>query len=112
MAGPAMADDFIGGHIIASYERIVGPHPSPYFNAFKRLGTGFVNIGTAPIELIKQPITEAEKSDSIGEFLSGLTYGIFAGVSWTFYREVSGIYEVVTFYLPRLEPTIHPEYIF
>ena len=109
---PAMADDFIGGHIISSYEKMVGPHPSPYFDAFKKMGRGVVNMGTAPIELLKQPVVEAEKGDSIGEFLTGLIYGSFAGVSWTLYRELDGIYEVATFYLPSLEPAIDPEYIF
>lgn len=112
MAVSASADDFIGGHIISSYEKVVGPHPSPYFDAFKKLGRGVVNMATAPIELIKQPVVEAEKGESIGEFLTGLVYGTFAGVSWTFYRELDGIYEVGTFYLPSLEPTINPEYIF
>ena len=76
------------------------------------MGRGVVNMGTAPIELLKQPVVEAEKGDSIGEFLTGLIYGSFAGVSWTLYRELDGIYEVATFYLPSLEPAIDPEYIF
>jgi len=112
MAISASGDDFIGGHIISSYEKVIGPHPSPYFDAFKKLGRGLVNMGTAPIELIKQPVVEAEKGESVGEFLTGLVYGSFAGISWTIYRELDGIYEVGTFYLPSLEPAINPEYIF
>lgn len=112
LQGFAQADDFIGGHIITSYTKIVGPYPSPYFEATKKLGRGFVNMGTAPIELLKQPVVEAEKGESVGEFLTGLTYGVFAGITWTIYRELDGVYEVVTFYLPSLEPAINPEYIF
>ncbi|MDP8222179.1 MAG: exosortase system-associated protein, TIGR04073 family [Candidatus Lernaella stagnicola] len=111
-AGMAQADDYIGGHIISSYSKIVGPYPSPFFDATKKLGRGLVNIGTGPIELLKQPVIEAEKGESVGEFLTGLTYGVFAGVAWTFYRELDGIYEVTTFYLPSLDPAINPEYIF
>lgn len=111
-AGIATADDFIGGHIITSYEKVVGPHPSPYFDAFKKFGRGIVNMGTAPIELIKQPVTEAEKGESVGEFLTGLVYGAVAGVSWTIYRFLDGLYAVGTFYCPSWEPTIEPEYIF
>ncbi|NLH47039.1 MAG: exosortase system-associated protein, TIGR04073 family [Myxococcales bacterium] len=112
LQGMAQADDFIGGHIITSYQKTVGPYPSPFFDATKKLGRGLINIGTGPIELVKQPIVEAEKGESVGEFLTGLTYGTFAGVAWTFYRELDGVYEVVTFYLPSLEPAIDPEYIF
>jgi len=112
LTGFAYADDFIGGHVISGYEKIVGPYPSPFFDATKKLGRGLVNMGTAPIELIKQPITEADKADSFGEFLTGLVYGTFAGVAWTFYRELDGVYEVVTFYLPSLQPAIDPPYIF
>jgi len=112
MSQTVMAGEFIGGHILTSYQKIVGPYPSPFFDATKKLGRGLVNMGTAPIELIKQPIIEAEKGESIGEFITGLVYGTFAGVAWTFYRELDGIYEVTTFYLPSLEPAIYPEYIF
>ena len=113
VAAPAMADAFIGGHIITSYEKIIGPHPSPYFNAFKKFGHGLINMGTAPIEIIKQPVVEAEKGESVGEFLAGLVYGAaFAGPSWMIYRELDGIYAVTTFYCPSWETTINPEYIF
>jgi len=112
-AGSAvLADDFIGGHILSSYQKVVGPYPSPFFDATKKLGRGIINMGTAPIELIKQPIVEAEKGESVGEFLTNLTYGVIAGVAWTFYRELDGVYEVTTFYLPSLEPAINPPYIF
>jgi putative exosortase-associated protein (TIGR04073 family) len=112
VSGAAWADEFIGGHIITGYQKIVGPVPSPFFDATKKLGRGLVNIATGPIELIKQPITEADKGESVGEFITGLTYGMFAGVAWTFYRDLDGVYEVATFYLPSLEPAINPEYIF
>jgi len=112
LAGTAQASDFIGGHILTSYNKVVGPYPSPFFDATKKLGRGFVNMATAPIELVKQPVVEAEKGESVGEFLTGLTYGVFAGVAWTFYRELDGVYEVATFYLPSLGPAINPEYIF
>ena len=113
MASGAMAAQYYGGgKIISSYEKVVGPYPSPYFDAFKKFGRGFVNMGTAPIELIKQPITEMAKGESVGEFLTGFVYGTVAGVSWTIYRELDGVYEVATFYLPSLEPAIQPEYIF
>jgi putative exosortase-associated protein (TIGR04073 family) len=111
-AGPAMADDFIGGHRFSSFEKVVGPYPSPFFDAWKKFGRGFVNMATAPIELIKQPVVEAEKGETVGEFMAGLVYGTVAGVAWTFYRELDGIYAVTTFYLPSLESTIEPEYIF
>lgn len=111
-ATAAIPDDFIGGHIIARYEKTVGPYPSPFFDATKKLGRGIVNCATAPIELLKQPVVEAEKGESAGEFLTGLVYGSFAGIAWTFYRELDGVYEILTFYLPSLEPAIDPPYIF
>ena len=110
--GAAQAEEFIGGHIISSYEVIVGPYSSPFFDATKKLGRGIVNVATGPLELIKQPIVEAEKGESVGEFLTGLVYGTFAGVAWTFYRELDGVYEIITFYLPSLPPAIDPPYIF
>jgi putative exosortase-associated protein (TIGR04073 family) len=110
--GMAQADDFIGGHIITSYEKIVGPYPSPFFDATKKLGRGMVNIVTGPIELVKQPLVEAEKGESFGEFMTGLAYGTIAGVAWMLYRDLDGVYEVATFYLPSLGPAINPEYIF
>jgi putative exosortase-associated protein (TIGR04073 family) len=108
----ALADQFTGGYIITSYQKTVGPTPSPFFDAAKKLGRGVVNMVSAPIELIKQPITEADKGDSVGEFFTGFGYGLLAGVAWTFYRELDGVYEVVTCYLPSLKPAINPEYIF
>ncbi|HPQ70012.1 MAG TPA: exosortase system-associated protein, TIGR04073 family [bacterium] len=112
MVNAAQADEYYGGTIISGYQKVVGPYPSPFFDATKKLGRGLLNMGTAPIELIKQPIVEAEKGESVGEFMTGLIYGTFAGVAWTFYRELDGVYEVVTWYLPSLEPAITPEYIF
>lgn len=112
MANVAHAESYYSGTIISGYQKVVGPYPSPFFDATKKLGRGLLNMGTAPIELIKQPIVEAEKGESIGEFLTGLIYGTFAGVAWTMYRELDGIYEVATWYLPSLEPAITPEYIF
>lgn len=111
-AGAAHAEEFIGGHIITSYAKVVGPYPSPFFDAMKKMGRGITNIVTGPIELFKQPLVEADKADSVGEFVTGFTYGIFAGVAWMFYRDLDGIYELTTFYLPSLGPVINPEYIF
>jgi len=109
----AATSAFIGGNVISRYEVVIGPHPSPYFVAFKKFGRGLVNMGTAPIELVKQPLVEAEKGEGVAEFLSGLlVYGPVAGISWTYYRELDGIYAVGTFYLPSLKSTIDPEYIF
>jgi putative exosortase-associated protein (TIGR04073 family) len=110
--GVAAADEFTGGYIIASYQKTVGPVPSPFFDAAKKLGRGVVNIVSGPIELVKQPIVEADKGESVGEFFTGLGYGLLAGVAWTFYRDLDGIYEVATCYLPSLKPAINPEYIF
>ena len=109
----AATSAFIGGNVISKYEVVIGPYPSPYFLAFKKLGRGILNMGTAPIEVIKQPLLEAEKGEGVAEFLNGLfVYGVFTGVSWTFYRELDGIYALGTFYLPSLGPAIDPEYIF
>jgi len=109
----ATTSAFIGGNVISKYEVVIGPYPSPFFLVTKKLGRGVANMVTAPVEIIKQPLVEAEKADSVGEFINAITFhGLFSGVAWTFYRELDGVYALGTFYLPSLESTIDPEYIF
>ena len=62
----------------------------------KKLGRGFCNIVTCPLEIAKGV---QETHNENGAF-AALTLGLLKGVFYTGVRAVVGVYEVVTFPLP------------
>jgi putative exosortase-associated protein (TIGR04073 family) len=79
--------------------------PSQSFNSspVERIGDGFANIVYGPFELIYQLKEEVKRTDPVRGFVPGL----FRGISWFATREVVGIFEMVTFFLP-LDPHLEP----
>jgi putative exosortase-associated protein (TIGR04073 family) len=111
-SGFLLNTEFIGGHVLGTYEKHAGPFPSPFFEAYKKLGRGTVNLVSSPIELLKQPLVEMDKAESVFEFVGNGLHGFLIGIAWFPYRAADGFYEVTTFYLPNLQPIIDPAYIF
>lgn len=66
--------------------------------SFKKFTRGLTNIATAPFELIRQPIVLHDEYDYnvVGAFFGGIFKGVYAVVV----RELSGVYEFVTFPFP------------
>lgn len=82
------------------------------YNALKKLGRGFFNLGLGWMEIINQPIATKNKgSGPSGEF-NGFFYGFLKGVVYAVGRTGVGLYEVVTCAIPSYKPVIEPEYIF
>ena len=84
---------------VVEHEKNVGNGP------LARLTSGFVNLLTAPLELIDKPREELKKTNPVYGFVPG----VFKGVGWFGARASVGVWEVLTFYLrhdkqPHLEP--------
>ena|SRR3989338_1863127 len=79
------------------------PRQSFYSAPLERFNSGFVNIVTGPFELVYQLKEEINRTNLI----RGLIPGLFRGVTWFVVREVVGVFEVGTFFIPwkpHLEP--------
>src|SRR3990167_5433815 len=72
------------------------PRESFYSAPVHRLGSGFANILTGPFELVYQFKEEIKKSNPI----YGTLPGVIKGVTWFAMREVVGVFEIVTFFVP------------
>jgi putative exosortase-associated protein (TIGR04073 family) len=77
----------------------------------RKLGRGFCNLVTAPLELIRTPhlITQQE-----GGF-AGATVGVVQGVGAVVIRELAGALELVTFFVPfpnSFNPILKPEFLY
>ena len=79
------------------------PTESVYSSPAGRLGSGFGNILYGPFELPYQIQQEITRTD----FFRGIIPGVLRGVSWFGAREVVGVFEIVTFFLP-LRPHLDP----
>ena len=79
------------------------PSQSIYSSPVQRLASGFGNIVYGPLEIIYQLKEEMKRTDPI----RGLIPGVLRGVSWFGAREVVGVFEIVTFFLP-LQPHLEP----
>lgn len=77
-------------------------------NAGTKLGRGIVNDLTFPLEVPKQ-IYLTTKEDHI---LSGLTFGLAKGICHGALRLASGVYDTVTFLIPRYEKVLmEPKFV-
>lgn len=79
------------------------PRQSLYSAPVERIGSGVANIVYGPLELVYQFKEEIKRTDPI----RGAVPGVIRGVSWFAAREVVGIFELVTFFLP-LDPHLEP----
>ena len=76
----------------------------------RKLGRGISNMVTAPGELMRTPELVGRREG----YLAAMSVGVVEGVWRTLVREVTGIFEVVTFYaeVPKnYEPLMRPEFI-
>jgi putative exosortase-associated protein (TIGR04073 family) len=69
-----------------------------------RLTSGFVNLATAPLELIDKPREEFKKTNPVYGFVPG----VVKGVGWAGARASVGVWEVLTFYM-RHDQQVHLE---
>ena len=67
-----------------------------YSAPIDRLSDGFANIVYGPIELIYNLKEEVKQRNPV----EGLIPGLLKGVTWIAMREVVGVFEVVTFFVP------------
>ncbi len=79
------------------------PKQSFYSAPIERLGDGFSNIIYGPLELVYQMKEEIKRTDPV----RGVIPGLLRGVTWFGTREVVGVFEMVTFFLP-LKPHLEP----
>lgn len=81
-------------------------------DALKKLGRGFCNCITFPLEIFEQV-----KRTNLSEGpMAALTYGLLKGIGMTVARAGVGVYEVVTFPIPlpkEYKPILtEPEFFF
>jgi putative exosortase-associated protein (TIGR04073 family) len=77
----------------------------------RKLGRGVSNIATAPLELIRTPYLVTQQEGS----MAGATVGLIQGVGAVIVRELAGVVEVATFFLPfphGFQPLVKPEFIY
>ena len=78
-------------------------------NAGTKLWRGVANIVTSPLEVPKQ-VYLTSKADNI---FSGITYGLVKGFCFGTMRFASGVYDTVTFPIPRYGTLLmEPKYVF
>lgn len=81
-------------------------------NAFTKLGRGFANMISCPLEVPEQ-MSRTNNTDGI---FAGSTVGLLKGIGMTVGRACVGMYEVATFLIPypnNFEPILKdPEYFF
>ena len=86
-------------------EQAIEPH-------VHKLSRGLVNMGTAPLELPKQMIKQAQEGNTPAGELAGYVAGIFTGIGWAFCRFGSGVVDIVSAPFPgNEEGLIKPEFI-
>lgn len=90
-------------HQVGETPDLSQPRQSFYSAPVTRLNSGFMNVLSAPIELVNQLREEVKRTDVVHGFLPGA----FNGFSWMTVRGAVGVFEILTFYLP-LEPHLDP----
>ena len=82
-----------------------------YLNgATQKLGRGLSNVGTAPMELLREPTLVGERDGG----LASATVGVIRGITSAVFRAAAGVVEVVTFLIPlprNFAPLYRPEYV-
>ena len=78
-------------------------------NALRKFGRGFANLLFGIVEVPNQ-ITKVTSEQGGG---AGATYGVGKGIYRWFGRELTGVYDIVTFPIPipkGYKPIMHPEF--
>jgi len=70
----------------------------------EKLGRGIVNVGFGPLELLIRPYDVANDKGA----LAALSYGVLRGVFFTVARELLGVTDIVTFFMPLPGATWDP----
>ena len=70
----------------------------------EKLGRGIINVGFGPLELLIQPYDVANDKGA----LASLSYGVLRGVFFTVVREVLGVVDIATFFMPLPGATWDP----
>jgi putative exosortase-associated protein (TIGR04073 family) len=77
------------------------PNREPQVEALWKLGRGFHNlIFGLPAELLRNPVIEVLKADTVFGFGAGATEGVLVGVGKGFWRVGAGFLDIVTFPSP------------
>ncbi len=77
----------------------------------RKLGRGVCNVVTAPLELIRTPYLVTQQEGT----MAGATVGLIQGLGAVLTRELAGVVEMATFFLPfpnGFDPLIKPEFIY
>lgn len=70
----------------------------------EKLGRGVANVAFGPLEILIQPYDVAQNKGA----LAALTYGVFRGIFFVVAREVVGVVDIVTFFMPLPGATWDP----
>ena len=70
----------------------------------EKLGRGIINVGFGPLELLIRPYDVANDKGA----LAALSYGVLRGVFFTVVREVLGVVDIATFFMPLPGATWDP----
>ena len=70
----------------------------------EKLGRGIINVGFGPLELLIRPYDVANDKGA----LAALSYGVLRGVFFTVAREILGVVDIVTFFMPLPGATWDP----
>lgn len=70
----------------------------------EKLGRGVANVAFGPLEILIRPYDVAKDKGAI----ASLTYGIFKGIFFVVAREIVGVVDIVTFFMPLPGATWDP----
>lgn len=76
---------------------LIEPKQSYTSAILERASSGFTNIVYGPLEIIYQLKEEVKRTDP----LRGVIPGLAKGAGWFVTREVVGVFELVTFFIPK-----------
>lgn len=93
MAGLLMAAIFCTVSASAEETRVTRP---VWDQMTEKFGRGIANVAFGPLELLIKPYDVANADGAI----PALTYGVFKGVIYTVARELVGLTDIVTFFMP------------
>lgn len=97
LASPLAADDVL-------------PHTYAQ-GATRKLGRGIANVVTGPLEMIRTPSLITQRDGGV----AGVTVGLVQGVWASALRELAGVFEMATFFVPipkGFQPLVRPEFVY
>ena len=83
---------------VAAYDEYDGSGP------LTKLGRGIANVAFGPLEILIRPYDVAQDKGAI----ASLTYGVFRGLFFVIAREVVGVVDIATFFMPLPGATWDP----